>query len=146
MQAFYLGIGATGVTHDQAAIRPAGKETREQSCVICTRLEGVGAGKGRIDRNSELSCLAPEAKTQDVEHQRLVIPQPSSGTRPSALPDPCGRRTLGDDLQKGVAYLRKQLDMLMAIEKIRRPSERADELFELRRDFTGERFRLQSPC
>ena len=94
-------------------------------------LEIIGAGKGRIGGHAKLPGLAAEAQAQDVEQQFLAILQPPRRTRAAALPDPgIGRRFRGH-LEHGVAHLRKQMHVLVAVDEVGRAAEGHDEGFYL---------------
>ena len=95
------------------------------------RAKRIGAGKGRIGAQAVIGGEPAEAAAQAVQQQRLVIGQAPARRELAALPDPgVGREILGR-AQHGVADLRKQMHVLVAVDKIRRPAEGGDERREL---------------
>ena len=55
-------------------------------------------------------------------------------------------RSSCDDPEKSVAYLRKQMNVLVTVDEIRRSAEHIDKGAELGRDFSNEHFRLEATC
>src|SRR5450631_4026958 len=65
-------------------------------------------------------------------------------TRTAALPDPGVRRGLGNHLEEGIAYLRKQMHVLMTIDEVGRPAENRQKGFKLGGDLDHQSLRLQA--
>ena len=80
-----------------------------------------------------------------IEHQRLKVGEAAAASGPSALPYPGVRRFLFSDAQEGVAHLRKNVHVLVAVDKIRRPAKSTVERIELFCDFSCEHLGLQRP-
>ena len=90
--------------------------------------------------------LGPAAKchAQNVEHQRLAVVQAAQRIGAAALPHPGIRRRLRHHLEEGIAHLRKQMHVLVAVDEIGRAAEGVDEGAQLRGDLDRQQFRLQA--
>ena len=122
------------MAHDQPAVRQPGQEARESRGEIGLAVEIIGAGKGRIGGDAKLPRLAAKTHAQNVEHQFLAVLQPPRRGRAAALPDPGVGRRLRGHLEHGIAHLRKQMHVLVAVDEVGRPAERHDEGLHLRGD------------
>src|SRR5437016_9445117 len=123
------------MTHNQAVVGQIRKKSRENFGEFGPGLESISPGKGRVGWNSQSFCLAAKTHAQNVQRERLAIMRATNQTRTTALPHPGSGRSLRDDFQKGVAYLREQMHMLMAVKEIGRTAKGIDESAELCRNF-----------
>jgi len=106
-------------------------------------LDMPGVRPEDVEINFERGELTVAGKRQPVEHKGLGIAQAfMRRSGPPALADPCLRRVLLDDAHQRFADLRKDVNVLMAVEIIRRAAERAVEAIELPADFIFERHGL----
>src|SRR5205814_4267822 len=95
--------------------------------------EVIGAGEAGIEAKACLAGAAAELRAQDVEHERLRRRKALRQWQVAgALAHPGFWRGLTDRVDKAVAYLRKELHMLMAVDEIGRSSERFREGCQLR--------------
>src|SRR5262245_26570246 len=114
------------MAHDQAAVGKAGQKARK-------KLVKSGLGRERIrSRESRIGCdaqpcrFAAETDAQNVERESLVIVHSPAWSRTAALSYPGAGHFLCHDSEKGVPYLRKQMDVLMTIQEIGRTSKCVD--------------------
>src|SRR5262249_15902183 len=114
------------MTHDETAVRQAHQERWENLRVIRSGIEAVGSGKARIEFNAQPFGLAPESEAQNVQCQRFSVLQTPGRLGAGALSHPGFGRSLRDDPEKSVAYLRKQMNVLVAVDEIRSSSEHID--------------------
>ena len=131
------------MAHDQPAVRQSGQEARKQRRITGLAAEIIGAGEGRIGGDAKLARLAAKAHAQDVEQQFLAVLQPPRRARTAALPDPGIGRGLRRHLERGIAHLRKQVDVLVAVDEVGRPPERHDEGLHLRGDLDHQPLRIE---
>ena len=104
---------------------------RKQPGVSRVRAKCIGPGKGRIGAQPVIGGEPAEAAAQAVQQQRLVIGEATARRQLAALPHPgAGRKFLGR-AQHGIADLRKQMHVMVAVDKIRRPAECRGERLEL---------------
>ena len=122
------------MAHDQPAVRQPGEKPREDRGEVGRVVEIIGAGEGRIGGDAKPPRLAAEAQAQHVEHQFLAAVAPARRARAAALPDPGVGRGLRRHLEHGVAHLRKQMHVLVAVDEVGRPAEGHDKGFDLRGD------------
>src|SRR4029079_401423 len=109
-------------------------------------VKSVGAGKGRVEGNSQAPGLATKGHAQDVEHQGLTVERVSARMSAAALSDPGVWRSLCNHLEKSVTDLRKQMDMLMAVHEIGRAGENIDKSLQLCGDLNHQHFGMQAAC
>src|SRR6476660_6600101 len=106
------------MTHDEAILGKAGQKTRKYPGEVGFGVECIGAGKCWIDGNAFPFRLAAEAQAQNIECQSLAIVQTPSRPHAAALAYPRAGGIFRDNLEERIAYLREQVHVLMAIEKI----------------------------
>src|SRR5262245_15913366 len=114
------------MTHDQAAVGKAGQKAGKQPVKSGPGRECIGSGKSRIGCDAQPCRLAAETDAQNVERESLVIVHSPARSRTATLSYPGAGRSLCRDSEKGVPYLRKQVDMLMTIQKIGRTTKYVD--------------------
>ena len=83
-------------------------------------------------------------ETQDVQGQRLPVLQAPARLCAGALSHPGFGSPLRDDSEESVTDLRKQMDVLVTVDEIRRSPEHLDKRTELGRDFSDQQFRLKA--
>src|SRR5579872_1353680 len=127
------------MAHDQSAIRHSGEESRERFGEVRAAREIISAAKCRIGGDAKPLCLAAKAETQDIDHDFLAVSYAPCGGRTAALPDPGVGGEFCNGLAHSLAQLRKQVNVLVAIDAIRRLPERRDESSHLRDDFALKR-------
>ena len=140
VEPFQLGVDFSWMAHDDTAIGQAIEKRRKQPGVCGVRAKRIGAGKGRIGPQPVIGREPAEAAAQAVQHQRLVIGEAPARRQLAALPHPGAGRELLGHAQHGVADLRKQMHVVVAVDKIRRPAEGGSERFELSRNLDGQKF------
>ena len=123
IERFQLGIDETRMTHDQGPIWQARQEPGKDLGKFRFCVKSVGAGKSRVEGNSQAPGLATKGHAQDVEHQGLAVQCVSARVSAAALPYPGVWRSLRNHLEKSVTDLRKQVHMLMAVHEIGRAAE-----------------------
>src|SRR5262245_63480096 len=101
------------MTHDDATVRQPGKKARENFGEIRPGTETISSCESRIGCDPQPFCLSTKADAQDVKGKALVIVQASARFCAPALSHPCVRRILRGNPQKCVAYLRKQMNVLV---------------------------------
>src|SRR5262249_2322737 len=106
----------------------------------------VGSGKARIEFNPQSFGFPAEPETQNVQGERLAVLQPSARFCAGALSHPGVGRALRDDPEKSIAYLRKQMNVLVTVDEIRRATEHIDKGAQLGRDLGNEYWRLEAAC
>src|SRR5262249_62048689 len=94
----------------------------------------IGTSERHIGANAELRRASAEASADEVEAKPFGIREARAHRQnAAALTHPCGGRYLSNGGKHGLANLRQQMNMLMAIDKIRQSPKRARE----RRDLGG---------
>src|SRR5690349_726811 len=111
------------MAHDEAVVGKAGQKTRKYPGVVGFGVECIGSGKGGIDGDAFPFRLATEAHAQNVEGQSFAITQAPPRTSAAALTHPRARGVFGDNIKERIAYLRKQLHVLVAVKEIRDAAE-----------------------
>src|SRR4051812_977192 len=114
-------VDETRVAHDNAALGKTLEKLLHQTGKIGSARKIIGAGECRIECNIRARGAATELRTQQLDYQRLGSKKaPMQRPMASALPHPGGGCGLLHGREKTLADLRKQLNVLMAIDEIRR--------------------------
>src|ERR1700722_10923121 len=129
-------VDQAGVTHHDAIFRQMVEKLLHQRAEIGWPGEIIGAGEAGIERDAGAPGAVAKLRAQDVEHQRLGRTKPlAKRLTATALAHPGAGSGFLDRRQKCVADLRKQLRMLVTIDKIRRAAEQLAESRELHPHF-----------
>src|SRR5581483_7510784 len=135
-------VDLAGVAHDQAAIGEAVEKLRKQFLEHRARLERISAGESGIGAYAVVLRETAKAAAQRVKNIAFGIRDAlRSGRGAAALADPGLRRALFHRAQQRFADLRKDVDVLMAVDIIRSAAEGALERRELGEDFSFEQRR-----
>src|SRR5207249_659996 len=86
--------------------------------------ERVGAREGGVGTHAERRRAVTEALAQNGEQQSFtIVERANERPRAPALPHPGLGRLAACDREQRLAHLRKQLDVLVAVNEIRRAAE-----------------------
>src|SRR5262245_18682887 len=132
------------MTHDEAAVRQPGEKARENSGEIRPGTETISSCESRIGCDSQPFCLSTKADAQDVKGKAFVIVQASARFCAPALSHPGVWHFLRHNPQKCVAYLGKQMNVLVPIKEIRRSPEDIGKRPQLAGDLRHQKFRPQA--
>src|SRR5262249_12265039 len=139
-----FGVDEAGMTHDDAAVGQVIEKTREQRLEIRSLVEFVSSREGRIGVQPQRGGPAPEPAAPKVEQQSLGVGKSlRMRWRPCALEQPRiggGART---DVEHGVADLREQMHVVMAVDEIGGAAERVEKSLHLRGNLRDERRRVE---
>ena len=129
------------MAHDDSGLRHPLKELAHQGAEIGLPGKIIGAGKSGVEGNAGAGGAAAELRAQHVENQRLRRIQ-TLRQRPvaAALANPCVGCCFLDRRQESLAHARKELRMLVAIDKVGAAAEQLDEGCELHRQFGLDEF------
>src|SRR5882724_12750909 len=117
-------IDEARMAHHEAMLRQPVEELLHQAAEIGLPRKIVGAGKSGIESEVGARGAAAELRAQGIEQQRLGCAEPSDQRSvAAALPDPGRGGRVLDRRQKRVAYLRIELDVLVAVDEIRGTAE-----------------------
>ena len=123
---------------------PSGSPARKRGKIVAKSalaVEIVGAGKGRIGGDAEPRAPCGESPGSAY---RAASPCGRAAAAPNAARPHCRTqalgRHLGDHLEQGVAHLRQQMHVLMAVDEVGRSAERVDEGVHLRGDLDRQQF------
>src|SRR5215470_7442500 len=112
------------MTHHHAAVRQPIEKLRKGIGKIRLVAERVGAGEGRIGAYPERRRAATEAPAQNVEqHSFAVAGRANERPCTPALAHPGIGRLAPGDREQRLAHLRKQLDVLVAVDEIGRTTK-----------------------
>src|SRR5271170_5475400 len=112
------------MAHDDAAVRQSVEEFREELCEIGVGTERIGAGKGRIGAHAVLGGKPSEAPAQSIENEPFWIGKSFVRKgRPRALAQPRLRGGLPGDTKERFTHLWKHMNMLVAVDEVRRAGE-----------------------
>src|SRR5262249_24057709 len=132
------------MTHDETVVRHPGEKARKNFGEIRPRTETISSCESRIGSESQLFGLSTEADAEDVKGKALVIVHAFPRFFASALSHPRVRRFLRDNPQECVAYLRKQMNVLVPIKKIRRPAKDVGKRPQLFANLGNQKLRPQA--
>src|SRR4029078_12076945 len=104
----------------------------------------LGSSHARIEFNAQSRGFSAETETQNVQGQRFPVLQASARLRARALSHPRPGGSLRDDPEESVANLRKQMNVLVPVDEIRRPTKHIDKSANVSRDFVNEALRLRA--
>ena len=122
------------------------KELAHQHAEIGRFRKIIGAGKGGIERDAGSRGALAELRAEDVEHQRLGrAEQLCQRLEASALADPGAGRGFLHRAQEGVAHLREELRVLVAVDEIGRAAEQLPEGRELGQKFVFDQAGIEPP-
>src|SRR5579862_2167363 len=134
-----LSVDDSRMAHDHAAIRHAVEKAGKKFGIIGAGVERIGPGKCRVGAQALLAGKAAKAPAQRVQHEALRLE--IFARRASALAEPRVRCGVLSDAQERFADLRKDVDVLVAVDVVGRPAEGGAESRELAGNFGVEQGR-----
>ncbi len=137
---FELGIDATGMAHDHAAVGHGGKETGKQRGKIGIAAKYVRAGERRVGEAAEVTGAAGKAAAEPFDQEPLWIGKArEDGSTAGTLARPGAQASLFDGGKHGLAQLRQVMHVPMPVDEIGRAPKRRLERGELRPHFRCQR-------
>src|SRR4051812_14071216 len=117
-------VDKSGMAHHQALVRQAIEKSTQQSAEVGSAGKVIGAGERRIEGKAVPRGVTAKSRAERIEQHGFWRADPPGRLRSaSALAHPGVRRGGLDRRQESLAYLGKQLDVLMAIDVIRNAAE-----------------------
>src|SRR5262249_37236444 len=119
-----LLVDMAGVAHENAALGQSFEKSRKQRGKVRRGIEIVDAGECRIGPEPFRRRAAAKATAETAQRRRLEVAcQNPQRQRAPALAHPRGGRGAFDRGEYGVANLRKEMHMLMAVDEVGRAPE-----------------------